>query len=207
MPFFEQFSSKSEIPIIFLHGAGAGPNSSFISTLTHAIQRQKLSIARYEFNYMAQAQKERKRRPPERIPKLISELTEIIDELPIPQVILGGKSMGGRIATMLLDHPKIIACFALGYPFHPKSKPDKLRTEHLAQTQKPCLIIQGTRDPLGSKEEVPKYKLDSNIKFHWIEDGDHDLKPRKASGFSHAQHINKSVEKIVEFYKEVTNLD
>jgi uncharacterized protein len=86
----------------------------------------------------------------------------------------------GRIAGLL----------CLGYPFHPPGKPDQLRTVHLAKMKTPALIVQGTRDPFGSRQEVSTYQLSKTIEILWLEDGDHDLKPRKrVSGFSADDHL------------------
>ena len=110
-------------------------------------------------------------------------------------LIIGGKSMGGRVASMIADDlfaaGRIAGLLCLGYPFHPIDKPDKLRTEHLKDLKTPTLICQGTRDPFGTSEEVATYDLSPAIQLSWFEDGDHDLKPRKRiSGFSHADHMN-----------------
>ena len=90
--------------------------------------------------------------------------------------------MGGRIASILTSektHTDIAGCICLGYPFHPPGKPEKLRTAHLQEIDTPCLIIQGTRDPFGKKEEVRDYDMDSRIQIAWIEDGEHSLKTTK----------------------------
>ena len=110
------------------------------------------------------------------------------------KLVIGGKSMGGRVASMIADEQsgkgKAAGLFCLGYPFHPPGKPESLRTKHLEAMKTPALICQGTRDIFGSKEEVPFYPLSRKIEVVWFEDGDHDLKPRKAiSGFAHADHM------------------
>ena len=115
-------------------------------------------------------------------------------------LIIGGKSMGGRVASMVADKlyasDRIAGLLCLGYPFHPLGKPDQLRTEHLASLKTPTLIAQGTRDQFGSREEVLTYELSKNIEVLWLEDGDHELKPRKSlSGFSAADHLRTLGEK------------
>ena len=85
----------------------------------------------------------------------------------------------------------------LGYPFHPIGKPDQLRTAHLAKLKTPALIVQGTRDPFGTRQEVATYTLAKTIEILWLEDGDHDLKPRKRiSGFSAADHLRTVGERV-----------
>jgi uncharacterized protein len=109
-------------------------------------------------------------------------------------LIVGGKSMGGRVASMVADEllakGRIAGLLCLGYPFHPPEKPHQLRTAHLADLKTPTLICQGTRDPFGTPDEVATYTLSPAIEMLWLEDGDHDLKPRKTiSGFSAADHL------------------
>jgi len=91
---------------------------------------------------------------------------------------------------MVADEHHAAGLLCLGYPFHPVDKPTQLRTAHLADLRTPTLIVQGTRDPFGTPDEVATYKLAKTIKILWLEDGDHDLRPRKAvSGFSIADHL------------------
>jgi predicted alpha/beta-hydrolase family hydrolase len=102
--------------------------------------------------------------------------------------------MGGRVASMVADGTydagRIAGLVCLGYPFHPPGKPDQLRTKHLVGLKTPALICQGTRDEFGTREEVSGYELSPAIELVWLEDGDHDLKPRKAiSGFTAADHL------------------
>jgi uncharacterized protein len=85
----------------------------------------------------------------------------------------------------------------LGYPFHPPAKPEQLRTKHLAKLQTPTLICQGTRDEFGTRDEVSNYALSDRIEILWLEDGDHDLRPRKSvSGFSTADHLKTVAETV-----------
>ena len=111
-------------------------------------------------------------------------------------LVIGGKSMGGRVASMVADElaakGRIAGLLCLGYPFHPPGRPEQLRTAHLETLHTPALICQGTRDPFGTRDEVAGYMLSKAIAIAWFEDGDHDLKPRKAiSGFSLADHMQR----------------
>ena len=139
----------------------------------------------------------------------MSEYLAAIDALQIDgPLIIGGKSMGGRVASLvaddLFDADRIAGLLCVGYPFHPIGKPQKLRTEHLQGLRTPTLICQGTRDPFGSMDEVRDYKLSSAIRMRWFEDGDHDLKPRKrVSGFSHADHIASMGAAVSAWVKEI----
>ena len=102
---------------------------------------------------------------------------------------IGGKSMGGRMASLLADELQADALICLGYPFHAVGKQDKPRVAHLAELRTPTLIVQGERDAMGSRETVAGYALSPAIHLQWLQAGDHDLKPLKASGFTHVQHL------------------
>ncbi len=120
------------------------------------------------------------------------------------RLIIGGKSMGGRVASMIADElfaeGAIAGLVCLGYPFHPPGKPMQLRTKHLAELKTPTLICQGTRDEFGTQEEVAGYTLSDKIEILWLEDGDHDLKPRKTiSGFSAADHLKTMADAVAAF--------
>jgi predicted alpha/beta-hydrolase family hydrolase len=135
------------------------------------------------------------RKPPPRAETLQTEYIAAITELGATgPLIIGGKSMGGRVASMIADDlyssGEITGLVCLGYPFHPPGKPGQLRTKHLLELKTPTLICQGTRDEFGTREEITNYPLSSSIEFLWLEDGDHDLKPRKnVSGFTAADHL------------------
>ena len=189
---------------IFAHGAGAPLSSDFMQQVSEGLAKQGIRVARFNFNYMQQRVETGSRRPPERASKLIEQFVQLINGFEQPMVI-GGKSMGGRMASLvmaehLLPQVKGVAC--LGYPFHPQGKPDKLRIEHLERVNVPLAIIQGTRDKLGSQEEVATYDLPNALKWHWLEDGDHDLKPRVKSGLTHFEHIQSTIDYLVNYIKK-----
>lgn len=198
---------------VFAHGAGAPASSDFMETIAQGLAQRGIRVARFNFPYMQQRIDNGTRRPPERAPKLITQFEQIIAEIAQPMVI-GGKSMGGRMASLLAaeneasiiaEKIKGIAC--LGFPFHPAGKPDKLRTEHFPSIKQPIFIAQGERDKLGSKEEVLNYGLPENIQWLWLEDGDHDLKPRVKSGFTHQAHLQNTMDIMAEFIKKPLHYD
>jgi predicted alpha/beta-hydrolase family hydrolase len=118
-------------------------------------------------------------------------------------LVIGGKSLGGRMASLVADEAAVAGLVCLGYPFHPPGKPDTLRTKHLAQLRTPALILQGTRDPFGTREDVAAYALSPSIRIEWIEDGDHSWKPRARSGRTLAQNLQEGVAKTVDFARKV----
>ena len=109
--------------------------------------------------------------------------------------------MGGRVASMLADElfaaGRIAGLLCLGYPFHPPGKPEQLRTKHLAGIEDPCPDLPGHARHLRRREEVAGYGLSKKIEILWLEDGDHDLKPRKGiSGFTAADHLKTVAEAV-----------
>lgn len=193
-------------PLVFLaHGAGAGMNSTFMQQMAQRLAELDLYVVRFNFPYMLKREDDGKKRPPDRAPKLLQAYRDIVQEFDRPCVV-AGKSMGGRMATLLAaeqDQPLIKGCAALGYPFHPLGKPDNLRTEHLQALSCPTQILQGTRDKMGNQEEVGGYSLADELMIQWLPDGDHDLKPRKASGFTHERNIQAAAQSLAEFSRAI----
>lgn len=181
--------------LLLAHGSGAPMDSASMNAAAAALAAEGLRIARFEFPYMAARRTEGGRRPPPKAETLNPEFRTAVERLGAKgKLIIGGKSMGGRVASMVADdlhaEGRIAGLLCLGYPFHPPEKPTQLRTAHLMALKTPTLICQGTRDPFGMKDEVPGYGLPAGIRLLWLEDGDHDLKPRKSiSGFSAADHL------------------
>ncbi len=188
--------------ILLGHGAGAPMDSASMNAAAKALAEVGFRVARFEFSYMASRRTEGSRKPPPRAETLNPEYAAAVADLAAKgPLIIGGKSMGGRIASMVADElfasSRIAGLLCLGYPFHPPAKPQQLRTKHLADLKTPTLIMQGTRDEFGTREEVPSYALSKAIEVFWLEDGDHDLKPRKSvSGFTAADHLKTMAEKV-----------
>lgn len=203
---------------VFAHGAGADMRSEFITQVAEKLAEKGIRVVRFNFPYMIKRAEDGKRRPPDRAPKLIAAYEELIKQL-TGSVVIGGKSMGGRMSSMLMaenaqrdtkNQLPILGCACLGYPFHAPKKDPKNRLDHLKELTEPLLIVQGTRDPMGNQEEVTFYqeegRINSAVKLSWLEDGDHDLKPRKASGYSHQQHIDNAIDQVADFVLYVNQL-
>lgn len=179
---------------LLAHGAGAPMDSDAMNAITEALVRAGSRVARFEFDYMS-ARRQGKRSPPPKAERLLDEYRQAVAALDCNgALIIGGKSMGGRVASMIADelHDEgtVAGLICLGYPFHPPAKPEQLRTAHLERLETPTLICQGTRDPFGTRAEVATYALSDRIEMLWLEDGDHDLKPRKKlSGFTLSDHL------------------
>lgn len=178
------FDGEASAPwtIALAHGAGAGMDSPFMNWFAQTLAERGFHLARFEFPYMAKRRRSGKGGPPDKLPVLMETWRQVIETLGSRRLIVGGKSMGGRIASMVAEVAQVKGLICLGYPFHPVGKPDQLRVEHLQAITTPTLILQGTRDPFGNQAEVAGYRLSPSIEVHWLADGDHDFKPRKSSG-------------------------
>lgn len=180
--------------LLMAHGAGAPMDSASMQATAMAIVTAGLRVVRFEFGYMA-ARRDGHRKPSPRAELLMPEYLAAVEQIHIAgHLIIGGKSMGGRVASMVADalyaSGKIVGLLCLGYPFHPPGKPAQLRTKHLMDLKTPTLICQGTRDPFGTRKEVSGYELSERIEVFWLEDGDHDLKPHKTvSGVTAAEQL------------------
>ncbi len=175
---------RAKLTVALAHGAGAPMDTPFMTFFAEGIAEAGYRVARFEFPYMAARRSEGRKKPPDRAPVLLQTWRDVIAEIDGP-VVIGGKSMGGRMASLIAaDNPPeaVRGLVCLGYPFYGAGRKDKPRTEHLAAIKVPTLICQGTRDPMGDREAVTALTLRRNIRVTWAEDGDHDLKPRKASG-------------------------
>jgi uncharacterized protein len=186
-------TENARATVLFAHGAGAPMDSAWMQAVAGALAAAGLRVVRFEFGYMA-ARRHGQRKPPPRADVLVPEYVAAVAQVRAAgPLIVGGKSMGGRVASIAADElyaaGKVAGLLCLGYPFHPPGKPDQPRTSHLAGLQTPTLICQGTRDPFGTREEVSGYALSERIEVLWLEDGDHDLKPRKVSGLGSADHL------------------
>ncbi len=185
---------------IFAHGAGAPMDSPFMDTIAGGLAERGILVSRFEFPYMAKRRTHGKGGGPGSPKVLLETWREVIrastGDLPL---FIGGKSMGGRIASMVADEPGVAGVICFGYPFHPPGKPEKLRTEHLKTMKVPTLIVQGERDPFGRPEEVASYGLAKKIGVVWIPDGDHSLKPRKKSGHTEEGNLSLAVDAAADF--------
>ena len=188
--------------LLLAHGAGAPMDSAWMNDIAARLADQGVNVLRFEFPYMAQRRAEGGRRPPNPAPKLLEcwrEVYAVVRPLVAGRLAIGGKSMGGRMASLLADELQADALVCLGYPFYAVGKPEKPRVEHLAQLHTPTLIVQGERDALGNREAVEGYELSPSIEVFWLPSADHDLKPLKVSGFSHEQHLTAAAQKVAAF--------
>jgi uncharacterized protein len=195
-------------PVLVLsHGAGAPMDSAFMEDSATRLAKLGIIVVRFEFAYMDRRRRFGVRLPPQRMDILQAEyraaLAKVRHQWPDARVFIGGKSMGGRVASMIADElwaaREISGCVCLGYPFHPPRQPEKLRTAHLAELTCPTLIVQGKRDGLGARELVGKLTLAATIQFEWIGDGNHDFKPTVKSNFTHKGNMQTAMTAVAAF--------
>ncbi|GAA0858257.1 alpha/beta family hydrolase [Aliiglaciecola litoralis] len=186
--------------LILAHGAGADKHSEFMNTMASLLCKRGVKVIRFDFPYMLAAREKQKRQPPNRMPILIDDFIDRVNDadtsLPL---FVGGKSMGGRVATMLPLEKQGKGVICLGYPFHPPRKPEKHRTEHLLVSEIATLIVQGERDTFGNRERIAQYALSNAIEVKFLIAADHSFVPLKSSGLTLEQHMDAAANHIVEF--------
>jgi predicted alpha/beta-hydrolase family hydrolase len=186
------------------HGAGAGMETSFMTAIARLLAERGVATVRFEFGYMAARREGGSRKPPPRAERLVDEYRAAVAGAPGEgPLLIGGKSMGGRVASLVADELHaggvIAGLVCLGYPFHPPNRPEQLRTAHLGRLACPALIVQGERDPFGPRQEVEAMQLSPAIRFHWAGDGDHDLGPRGGSGFTRKGNLAEAADAVAAF--------
>ncbi|HEY6231050.1 MAG TPA: alpha/beta fold hydrolase [Pyrinomonadaceae bacterium] len=175
--------------LILAHGAGAGQSHPFMRLFAEGLAARGFDVLTFNFIYM-----ERRRGAPDPKAKLEACYRAVIDAaskhklLKGNRLVIGGKSMGGRIASQVAAEPEtgkqVDALVFLGYPLHPPGRPDKMRDAHLPQIKAPMLFVQGSRDAFGNGEElenvIDRHRLKATL--HLIQGGDHSLKAPKSQG-------------------------
>ena len=188
-------------------------DSPFMAAIAYGLAAAGWRVVRFEFGYMARMRETGRRQGPERMPVLQEAFRQQVRletaAQPERPVFIGGKSMGGRVASLLVDElaasDGVRGCLCLGYPFHPPGKPLQLRTEHLAALNTPTLILQGERDTFGKRGEVEAYALSPGVQVEWIPSGDHSFKPTKSSGLSEAGNWATAVDRCDGFLRQRLN--
>lgn len=192
-------ASDAPVRILLAHGAGAGMEHAFLAELSRLLAGPDIEVVRFNFPYMIKRAQDGKRRPPDRQPALLEHWCQMVREFAHLKLFLAGKSMGGRMAAEIADEMNAAGLLILGYPFHPPAKPDRWRGEVLKQITTPTLLLQGERDTFGSRAELVDFPFSSAVSVHWLTDGDHGFKPRKASGVSEQENLQQAANEIRRF--------
>lgn len=188
--------------LILAHGAGAPMDSEFMADIAARLAVRGVNVMRFEFPYMAQRRLNGRKRPPNPQAQLLDCWRQVYAQVRphvAGRLAIGGKSMGGRMASLVADELGADALVCLGYPFYAVGKPEKPRVAHLAAIKTQTLIVQGERDALGNRDAVEGYELSNAIDMYWVPTGNHDLKPLKSLGVSGDAVLDQAADKLVDF--------
>ena len=188
--------------VLLAHGAGADMHSATLTTVADALADARVPSLRFNFPYKALG-----RRAPDRPPVLEAAVREAVGELarraklPPERIVSGGRSMGGRICSIVAADDGALGLVLLGYPLHPPGRPAQLRVDHFARLRMPALFVSGTRDAFGTPAELRRHtkKIKGPVSFHWIETGDHGFKPLKSSGSTVPEVLADVAGAVVDF--------
>jgi uncharacterized protein len=192
--------------VLLAHGAGADMNAATLTTVADALAAAKIPSLRFNFPYKSAG-----RRGPDRPPVLEAAVREAVAELrartklSVERLVVGGRSMGGRICSMIAAEDGALGVALLGYPLHPPGRPETLRIDHFPKLRMPVLFVSGTRDAFGTPAELQRYakKIKGSVTFHWIETGDHGFKPLKASGHTQSEVLEDVAQVVVGFVRDL----
>ena len=192
---FDPPTNGTENRVVFVcaHGAGGNKNDRSVVATANALRERGIGVVRFNFLY-----KEKKSSRPDLMPRLKECFSAVVsrarEELAPQVLIIGGRSMGGRAASMLAAEGfKCDGLLLLAYPLHPPGRPEKLRDEHLPAIKVPVICFSGTRDPFCTPslmEEVLK-RVKTDWEMHWVEGADHSFHVLKSSGKTDAQVMSE----------------
>lgn len=176
-------------------------DSPFMEEVATGLTARGIRVVRFEFPYMAKRREGGKTTAPDKTAVLEACFREVVAAQGegASQIAIGGKSLGGRIATHVADSLGVSAVVAFGFPFFPPKKAGLGRFERLLSLRTPTLVLQGTRDPFGGREQLEALTLPSAITMHYLEDGDHSFEPRKKSGRTLAQNMDEAIKVAADF--------
>jgi predicted alpha/beta-hydrolase family hydrolase len=198
--------------VLLAHGAGADMHAVALSAFADALAAAKIPVLRFNFPYRSAGKK-----APDRPAVLDAATRDAARELsrrtklPPERLVLGGRSMGGRYASLAVgaaDDPlPALGLLLLGYPLHPPGKPEQLRVEHFPRITVPVLFVSGTRDSLGSQRALQQHArtIGAPVAFHWIESADHGFRPLKASGLTMATALEAASAVAVDWVAALPN--
>ena len=193
---------QAKARLVLAHGAGAGASHPWLELLAQQLCLNDIEVWRFNFPYMQRRLMSGTKGFPDKMPILQQAFAEQLLACPTDlPLFIGGKSLGGRVASMLIDNTDINAVFAFGYPFHAPGK-SVWRTAHFEHLKRPLFILQGERDAFGNRAEIVD-DMWQNVELTWLKDGDHDFKPRKVSGVNQQQLIIEAARRCSEKIDEI----
>jgi uncharacterized protein len=196
--------------VLLAHGAGSDHRAPALVAVAEALAAVGVPSLRFDYPYRAAG-----RRAPDR-PAVLADATrsaaaELAQRSGVPpeRLVLGGRSMGGRIASLVVadeDDPQpALGLLLLGYPLHPAGKPERRRDGHFDRLELPVCFVSGTRDALAPRVELTRAarKIPGPVTFHWLESADHGYRPLKASGRSVDDIVDETAETSVTWVGEL----
>ena len=198
-------SAEGTSVLVLAHGAGADMSHDYMVHFAQHLSSAHVAVCRFNFRYTEQG-----RRAPDKQPVLEDTYREVVEQVRAERsprsLFLGGKSMGGRIASHIVaGGTEVDGLVYLGYPLHPPGKPERLRDAHLGDIKIPQLFVEGTRDPFCPldtlTEVIGKRRLKADVVV--IDGGDHSLKVRKSSGRTTTEAWNEAIAAITTWMDRV----
>jgi hypothetical protein len=198
-------STGGDTVFVFAHGAGGNMNDRAVTSTARALQERGIGTVRFNFLY-----KEKKSGRPDPMPKLKDTFSAVVEkvraEVAPDTLVIGGRSMGGRAASMLAaDGFECAGVLLLAYPLHPPGKPDQLRDAHLPSIKVPVLCLNGTRDPFCTPalmEEVLK-RVNTKWEMHWVDGADHSFHVPKSAGKTESQVLTQMADQISDWTRSL----
>lgn len=193
-------ATKSALGIVIAHGAGGNMNTQFIDFFHQAFAHAGYPSLKFNFFYS-----EAKRKYPDSQPLLMKCFEKAIAAMSQDRLIIGGKSMGGRIASYVAEDPRVAGLLFLGYPLHPPGKIDQLRDQHLYDIGKPMLFVSGTKDPFARIDLLQRTlkKIGPLATSYLVEGGGHSLEVRRKRDQSSIEILDTAATAILEWLKDL----
>jgi predicted alpha/beta-hydrolase family hydrolase len=204
------FTPHTTPVVVLAHGAGDGARSDFLEYYATELSERGLGVVRFQFPYMERSGGAR--RPPDPMEVLLDAYQEVLISQgkrtgsPPGPLFIGGKSLGGRVATVLCAQKKVkpSGLILLGYPLHPAKKQDELRADHLRLCRAPLLFVQGDRDPLCNLDRLRDVRKTQGLagSLHVVPGGDHSFAIQGANRSRHEAEMARSADVIAAFVKK-----
>jgi len=190
--------------VVFAHGAGTAMDAAPLQRVATGLGQIGIDVVRFEFPYMHARRMGDVDRKPDADEILAGCFVDVIKKIDHPgKLVVGGWSLGGRIAVQIAKDVGAAAVVCVSYPFHPNRDPsDRLAVDRLQASELPALIVQGTRDSFGNQQQVRGYRLAQHVQVYWLQDANHALLPRERSGFTASQHLEDAITQLGRFTLE-----
>lgn len=197
---------------LLAHGAKKGMATPFMETMAKGLVESGVRVVRFHFPFMEESIKKGIKIPADGGKVMRKCFSDLIihaiekEGVPASQIIIGGKSTGGRIASMIADRHKVAGLICYGYPFHPPKLPTTMRIRPLKKINTPTLICQGERDPNGRRNEIMHLGLPESVEIKWISNGDNSFRPGRYSPRSLEENMQEAIDASNAFISRVLSV-